>query len=74
MPRYLSAESRAADDFGVPMTKREGEVVYDAATRGGPWACMTERSWRMHGRGMLGLGRGQKYQRNAAGELHKVEG
>lgn len=79
MPRFLSAEKLHQDDFGDTFTKRESEVVYDAATRGnngrmGPWATMTQHSWEMNGGGRLGTGFGQKYVRNAAGELHKVEG
>jgi hypothetical protein len=79
MTRYLSAEKLHQDDFGDTFTKREGEVVYDAVTRGrngraGPWATMTQRSFDMNGMGRLGTGFGQKYVRNAAGELHKVEG
>lgn len=79
MSRFLSAEKLHQDDFGDTFTKKEGEVVYDAATRGrngrmGPWATMTQRSWEMNGGGRLGTGFGQKYVRNAAGELHKVEG
>ena len=79
MSRYLSAEKLHQDDFGDTFTKQEGEVVYDACTRGrngraGPWATMTQRSYDMNGMGRLGTGFGQKYVRNAAGELHKVEG
>lgn len=74
MTRYLSAEKMDRDDFGIPFTKKEGEVVYDAKMRAGPWATMTEQSFRIHGSGRLGVGLGQKYVRNAAGELHKVEG
>lgn len=74
MTRYLSAEKMLKDDFGVEFTNKEGEIVYDAATFHGPWATMTEQSWKKHGCGVLGLGRGQKYRRNDAGELHKVEG
>jgi hypothetical protein len=79
MTRYLSAEKYTQDDFGDTFTQKEGEAVYDAATKGyngrlGPWATMTEKSFKMNGYGKLGLGLGQKYVRNAAGELHKVEG
>lgn len=78
MTRYLSAEKMDADDFGDPFTKKEGEVVYDSATmvagRRGPWATMTQESYNQWGAGRLGTGFGQKYVRNAAGELHKVEG
>jgi hypothetical protein len=72
--RYLSAENLSQDDFEQPFTKLEDEVVYDAKTRLGPWATMTEASWKVFGIGRLGLGLGQKYVRNAAGQLHKVAG
>lgn len=77
--RYLSAESMTADDFGVPFTMQPGELVYDAMTkradgRGGPFATMTHASYTAHGLGKLGLGFGQKYQRNSEGHLVKVEG
>lgn len=72
--RYLSAEQRDTDDFGVAFTKKVGEFVYDAATFRGPWACMTEKSWKARGCGFLGTGRGQKYQRTADGHLVKVGG
>lgn len=74
MTRYLSAEKMSKDDFGDQFTMKEGELVYDAATFHGPWATMTERSWKLYGCGVLGTGRGQKYKRNDAGELWKVEG
>lgn len=73
MTRYLSAEKMAKDDFGVAFTQQEGEIVYDAKTRMGPWATMTEHSFNIYGM-TLGLGLGQKYVRNEAGELHLVEG
>lgn len=73
--RYLSAEKMTADDFGIPFTGCEGEVVYDAATIHGPWATMTEISYQLYGKKQgLGTGKGQKYVRQANGELHKVEG
>jgi len=79
MSRYISAEKRSFDDMGEPFTKQEDEVVYDGATMGrngrhGPWATMTQKSWDSQGCGILGFGFGQKYIRNADGELHKVEG
>ena len=74
MSRYLSAETMTKDDFGVEFTNLEGEIIYDAATVQGPSATMTQASFKAHARGQLGTGKGQKYQRNAAGELHKVEG
>jgi hypothetical protein len=74
--RYLSAEKMSQDDFGVQFTNQPGEVIYDAATRHGPWATMTEASYQSHARqpGELGIGYGQKYTRNDAGELVLTEG
>lgn len=74
MTRYLSAEKMSKDDFGVEFTNKEGEIVYDAKTLMGPWATMSETSFKKYGNGRLGIGFGQKYRRNDAGELHKVEG
>jgi hypothetical protein len=74
MTRYLSAEDMDMDDFGDAFTLKEGEIVYDAKTVHGPWATMTEASFKTHGTGQLGTGKGQKYKRNERGELHKVEG
>ena len=71
--RYYSAEKLTVDDFGVPFTMAEGEVVYDAKTTHGPWGTMTETSYQLYGIG-LGTGLGQKYRRQANGEFHKVEG
>jgi len=72
--RYLSAERMTQDDFGVAFTNKPGEVIYDAKTKRGPWATMTQQSFLIHGHGMLGLGFGQKYTRQANGELHKTGG
>ena len=74
MGRYFSAERATHDDFGYEFTRKEGEVVYDAKTAGGPWAMMSQEAYEAFGIGKLGTGLGQKYVRNAAGELHKVEG
>lgn len=72
--RYLSAEKRELDDFEDRLTGKAGEPVYDAKTKYGPWATMTQKSFEKHGVGRLGTGWGQKYQRNEAGQLVKVEG
>lgn len=72
--RYLSAEKMKADDFGQAFTMKEGELVYDAKTLQGPWATMTEASYRLYGCGKLGLGHGQCYKRQANGQLHKIAG
>lgn len=72
--RYLSAEKREFDDFEDMISKKVGDHVYDAKTKYGPWATMTQKSFEKHGLGLLGTGWGQKYQRNEAGQLVKVEG
>lgn len=75
MTRYVSAEKRSHDDFKIPFTRKEGEIVYDAKCAGTmAWACMTEASFKKYGDGRLGTGFGQKYRRNAEGHLVKVEG
>lgn len=72
--RYLSAEVRTSDDFGIVFTMLNGEIIYDAQTKYGPWACMTEKSFKEHGIGKLGTGLGQKFVRQGHnGELHKVK-
>lgn len=73
--RYVSAEKMTADDFGRAFTMKEGEVVYDAKTNHrGQWATMGETSYKTHAVGKLGVGYGQKYVRQANGQLHLVEG
>lgn len=74
MLRYLSAERMVKDDFAVKFTQKMGEIIYDAKTRMGPWATMTETSFKVYGMGHLGVGHGQKYLRQANGELHCIEG
>lgn len=66
---------RTEDDFGQPIHRTEGEVLYDAATTHGPWALMTEASYLHHRRYKeLGTGRGQKYRLDETGRYVKVEG
>lgn len=74
--RYISAEQMTHDDYGIPFTNKEGEIIYDARTLGptGAWATMTQESWLLNGCGVLGQGYGQKYIRQANGQLHKVKG
>lgn len=55
--------SRSEDDFGQPIHREEGELLYDAPTTSGPWAIMTEASWKYHRRtARLGTGLGQAYR------------
>ena len=71
--RYLSAEKMAEDDFGDKFSGIVGELIYDARVHGhAHWATMTERSWKLHGIGQLGLGLGQCYRRDEQGRLIKV--
>ena len=46
------------DDFG---DKIDDEII-DGATKHGPWALMTPKSWKTHGKGKLGTGHGQRYK------------
>ena len=57
------------DDFGMPIS----DCIIDGATTSGPWGIMTPSSHRMHGRG-LGLGKGQRYEKQDDGKWLKVEG
>jgi len=44
-------------------------VYYDTQTKQGPWANTCERCWKTHSKtGKLGVGKGQKYVTEAAGE------
>ena len=72
----LSISSRRIeDDFGQPIHHTVGEVLYDAKTIYGPWALVTETSWKRHRVGpRLGTGFGQKYQLQADGVWRKVAG
>lgn len=58
------------DDFGLPYK----DIMIDGRTIRGPWANMTEQSWRVHGVGRLGTGYGQKYKKQADGRWLKIEG
>ena len=69
-PVYWISPLGPKDDFDDTF----GEVMYDGKTVYGPWANMTEASWKRYGIGKLGLGRGQKYQKQPDGRWLKVEG
>lgn len=53
---------------------KEADVMYDAETRGGPWAFMCPECWKKHGFARLGTGFGQKYEKDASGRLVKTAG
>ena len=58
------------DDFGIPYNN----VMYDAKTKMGPWANMSEESWMKFTNQKLGLGIGQKYKKQIDGRWLKVAG
>lgn len=69
-PVYWLSGVSGWDDFDDPYK----DVMIDGKTKLGPWACMTEKSWGVHGVGKLGLGYGQKYKLQEDGRWMKVEG
>ena len=66
---FWTAPVGGFDDFDFPIR----DVIIDGKTTQGPWAIMTPESFKIYGRG-LGLGRGQKYQKQADGRWLKIEG
>jgi hypothetical protein len=68
--KYWMSPLGDTDDFGDKYDK----VMYDGKTKMGPWANMTETSYKQFGIGRLGLGYGQKYEKQADGRWMKVEG
>jgi len=72
--RYLSAERKTEDDFGVTFIMQPGEYVYDARVIGTTkWACMSQASFNRFTDHKLGVGLGQRYQRNEEGHLIQVK-
>jgi hypothetical protein len=67
---WMGTRPGKTDDFGDPI---ESSFV-DGKTRSGPWAIMSPRSWRRYGVDHLGLGRGQRYEKQDDGKWLKVEG
>ena len=68
--KYWMTPLGGNDDFGVPF----GEIMYDGKTTLGPWANMSEASWKKFGIGRTGLGCAQKYQKQSDGRWLKIEG
>ena len=58
------------DDFGDTIK----DEIIDGATKLGPWALMTPKSWKIHGHGKLGTGLGQRYKKQKNGKWLKVQG
>lgn len=69
-PVYWLSPLGDTDDFGVPYEN----IMYDAKTKQGPWANMTPSSFHLETDGRLGLGLGQKYEKQADGRWLKTEG
>jgi hypothetical protein len=69
-PVYWLSPVGEKDDFGDKVRS----VIIDGKTKHGPWALMTPLSWDLHGIGQLGLGCGQKYEKQIDGKWLKVEG
>lgn len=70
-PVYWLSPLPEEDDFGVPY---ENEM-FDAPTSNGLWANMTRESWERHRKtARLGLGYGQRYEKQPDGRWLKVEG
>jgi hypothetical protein len=67
--RYWQGPVKSVDDLGHPITT----VFIDGATTFGPWAIMNPDTHKQYGRG-LGVGRGQKYEKQSDGYWLKVEG
>jgi hypothetical protein len=67
---YWAGKIGETDDFGNPY----GNVMYDAKTFRGRWANMSEHSFNVFGVPGLGIGNGQKYEKQADGRWLKVEG
>jgi hypothetical protein len=72
--RYWLGDVGGWDDFGNPYDCKTGGVMYDAATKEGPWANMSEQSFKEFGCGKLGTGFGQKYELQPDGRYMKVAG
>ena len=68
--KYWMGTVSSLDDFGRPITN----TFYDSKTVMGPWATMAPLSWFDHGVGKLGMGYGQKYEKQNDGRWLKVEG
>jgi hypothetical protein len=68
-PVYWVGNVGEKDDFGNPIT----DTIIDGVTTYGSWALMTPECHSEYGRG-LGIGRGQKYVKQADGKWLRVEG
>jgi hypothetical protein len=67
---YLLKEIGPKDYFEVPYNG----VMIDGKTKYGPWATMSETSWRDHGIGRFGIGYAQKYEKQVDGRWLRIRG
>lgn len=68
--KYWLSPVGGFDDFNDPIKT----VIIDGKTSMGPWALMTPKSYKRYGIGRLGLGAGQKYEKQTDGRWLKTEG
>ena len=70
--QYWMSPLDDTDDFGQPYNG----IMIDGKTKFGPWANMSEKAWALYSgtKGKLGLGLGQKYQKQPDGRWLKIEG
>lgn len=68
--KYWMGSVPRIDDFHQEIK----DIFIDGKTTQGPWAFMTPESWEKEGVGKLGLGLGQKYQKQENGKWLKIEG
>jgi hypothetical protein len=59
----LVRKNSPKDYFEVPYD----DIMFDVKAKHGPWMTMSETSWRNHGVGRLGIGYGQKDQKQTDG-------
>ena len=72
-PKYWAGKIGPTDDFGGEIT----DTFYDAKTMRGPWAIMNPASFARHRitrDGSLGMGLGQKYEKQEDGRWLKTGG
>ena len=67
--KYWMGEVPKQDDFNNPIK----DTFVDGKTKMGPWAIMGDYSFKKWGVG-LGMGKGQKYQKQPDGKWLKIEG
>ena len=68
--KYWMSPIPIHDDFGEELV----DIFIDGKTKFGPWGIMTPNNYKKFGIGVLGLGFGQKYQKQPDGKWLKIEG